>query len=366
MPAITYKARGFNARPPTAPVPVHHKPVEGVDWDDSISVSREDVIAAGIAVGDPGIFRGQPNRSALQCIWRATTIATFLEETPDGFVLADEHTYLDSSEQVHISYHLGMAQCDLLARQALSARVTVHSDRVLELLYDKIPNQSSPSRKRPDLLGYSYIPNQPQAFARLLLEAKGTHNGGISKMRKDALEQLNTPVIELQNLIGNSGIRVASVAHFPANSRGGRRLWSGYLADPPPPEQREPSGIFAMDDQDFAGILTLAQLLPIYQAIEEVREEQPSRVHHALGGQLEIASLPFTQVSIGMPTRFTEIFRSMSTPLSGRRDRREATGAAAQYSQTDAARAMAAELSQQTRKAAALPSGVLIIRELQV
>lgn len=317
MPDIHYSARGFNANPPTATLPEQQKPTAGVGWDGVMTSSLLDVVTEAVAVGDSGIFTNQPKRSALQKIWRAATIEAFLEESSEGFVLSTDHETLDGTERAQVSYHLGMAQAALVAREALKVQTTVHSDLVLKLLYGKIAGKVA-GEKRPDLLGYSFTPNSPKTFPRVLLEAKGTMDGTLSKPLNDALEQLNSPRHELVRLIGTEGIRAASVAYFPARRGMGAapRVWASHFADPPGGVVEDPLQI---SDNEFTQLLNLAQLLPIRWAIDEVREELPERVEDDYAGGFVRAKLPFTDTFIALPTQIYTFLGGIDTPLLDRR-----------------------------------------------
>lgn len=194
---------------------------------------------------------------------------------------------LDISERTPIIYTLGMTQCALMIHSIFKATVTAHFDIVYKLITKRDPNFEV---KRPDLLGYSVNPEDSFNYskpARLLIEAKGRSN------KKDAKDSVSKAVSQLSSIdklleknklseenkdalraVVDSAMPVVSIAYFddseqlPACNKWKNLTYiltstSSYST---PPDSTSP--LTAPRDEEFGGLLLIANLLPICQIIK--------------------------------------------------------------------------------------------------
>lgn len=194
---------------------------------------------------------------------------------------------LDISERTPIIYTLGMTQCALMSHSIFKTTVTAHFDIVYKLITKRDPNFEV---KRPDLLGYSVNPEDSFDYskpARLLIEAKGRSN------KKDAKDSVSTAVGQLSSIdklldknklseenkdalraVIDNAMPVVSIAYFDDSEQlHARNKWKNltYILTSTssygtPPDSTSP--LTAPRDEEFGGLLLIANLLPICQIIK--------------------------------------------------------------------------------------------------
>lgn len=263
MPRISYEARGFAYPIPTwRPHPVGNS--------GHAHVTRADLAAHAMTVGDISVLTGSPTRRKLDARWRAAAVLACVEESKKDWTRAPEVKHLDSSEKGFMGYLLGMTQASVMSEHILGAVALVHVDAVLRqfgALHTK--------KKRPDLIGYmkphlaANFPGPPPP-ARILVEAKGTTGGRKKTTIKEARAQIkpgsgsppNPNLQQLSGLLGPNALRVVSYAYFNSGARATPRpVWRSYLEDPPSDSVTDSD----WTDDQFRGLVIASKLLPLYE-----------------------------------------------------------------------------------------------------
>ena len=265
------------------------------DSERLITQSKSELRTAAARVGDPGILNGF-RRPVAELTWREAMVDASLPEVNRGtpgkpdkrWVKSESFTRLDPSEKTSVSYFLGMLQATVVAKRLLNVSDLVHVDAVLELR--GIPL----SKGRPDLVGYRTTPTGLFHPGRVLIEAKGRTNGADADARRKAKEQVNDPKTIARSLVGRDPLLIASMGYF--TDRGD---WRGIFEDPPADNQVAP---LIEDDDVYQGLINLASIRPIVDAITETREFAPRRVHVLDRPEMTVATLPGQDWAVGMPT----------------------------------------------------------------
>lgn len=310
MPDIPYRARRFNANPPTGKV---HAPAPGMNWSGSVAVASVlDVATYGIGMGVlPGYGGARP---WTELIWRAAMVLSSLNVQGGYFCRSASYDRLDGSEKSAISYFLGMTQCSMMADQVLGVRASVHVDGLLDLL--GLPRTN---RSRPDLVGYSLpAPVPAVGGGRFFLEAKGRTDGFSGQVVADALAQAQNPPPQVARLVAPNPIYVASLSYF---SSAGRR-WLSHLEDPPPPERGRGEGL-QMSDAVFQGVVAICQLLPVRRAMRSLADVAPEFAPEERDG-FTVCALPVDGLSVALPTPLLPILDRIDGPLADAGQREEA------------------------------------------
>lgn len=276
MPKLKFEAKRFNAYPPTKKLTPKAK---GKLKTGEENFTTSELVAHAMVVGDSSALSGGFDRPALQMVWRMAMVLDCLAEEQGFFVKSQSYLRLDPSEKSAISYFLGLVQCSMMAERILGAGSTVHVDVLL-----KIRGMALPPEKRPDLVGYrrrlsngAPVPGW-SASGQFLFEAKGRSGPRDKQVLKNAKNQLRNPPGHVLGLVGRRPITAASIAHFKAASyrRGapvGPEMWSSYLEDPPPRRARRAS---EFTDEELAGLISLAQLLPVCLAMRDLERATTS------------------------------------------------------------------------------------------
>ena len=311
--------------------------------------SADEVLTHAMCVGDASIYsalnvphlkRPDKNLELRKCLTQ-----NGLEDLDENKEFQRNHyfDFLDNSEKSAISYNLGMAQCSMMATRLLNAKVTVHLDAVYALIYEEKlgkNRRSTPKRKRPDLLAYTEHPNGLQG-AKFILEAKGRSGSDIGEAISEARKQFSSIPEEIQK-ISRGAQEIISVSYFKigTNKKGSKTpqfpSWKNHLEavsptrPPEPPEYgkgrtrhtsiaRSDNG--QTDDNDeFAGLLLIAQLWPFVQMISTSPKEKRSRFSKLL----HIAVDPRTGDYFGVPEEIYSLIKEeVRKPLvnKGRREK---------------------------------------------
>lgn len=282
MPQIVYETRDF----PAGVLP-HTSPV--------IDPAMLELMTAATRVGDPGIFTGH-KRPLAELQWRGAMIDASLIEVVGGtktkpdlrWAKSASFSRLDPSEKTSISYFLGMLQATVVAKELLGVSDIVHVDAVLEL-------RGIPLKKgRPDLVGYRTRPADASSLGRVLIEAKGRTNGSDADALRKAKKQVKDTGSVARRLVGRKPLLVASMAYF--TDRGD---WRGIYVDPPAGDEVDP---LVEDDAVFQGLLNIASIRPVVDAIAQLREFAPERIRVSRGSEMIIAALPGQDLAFGVPT----------------------------------------------------------------
>ncbi|MFJ5872224.1 hypothetical protein ACIQD2_13885 [Dietzia maris] len=278
---ISYIAEGFNQR------------VLPQDTGE-VPATEQDLFLAAASMGDSSIFGGPP-RSHYELVWRIHTIRFALETRGADWLKSESYSRLDASEKSGVSYFLGMVQASFMATELLKIENVVHVDAVLRL------RGVVPRKSRPDLVGYQNRPSSPQHNGRALIEAKGRTAGFADQPLSKAKEQLRSAPSEVLDLVARNHLSVASLAHF---SNG---VWTSHLMDPPSTR----AGTREVDDSVFRGLVNLASLLPVADAIDDLRRLAPGREDSNSVPGMTRVSLPLVETIIGMPTQLLEEIRAV-------------------------------------------------------
>ena len=311
--------------------------------------SADEVLTHAMCVGDASIYsalnvphlkRPDKNLELRKCLTQ-----NGLEDLDENKEFQRNHyfDFIDNSEKSAISYNLGMAQCSMMATRLLNAKVTVHLDAVYALIYEEKlgkNRRSTPKRKRPDLLAYTEHPNGLQG-AKFILEAKGRSGSDIGEAISEARKQFSSIPEEIQK-ISRGAQEIISVSYFKigTNKKGSKTpqfpSWKNHLEavsptrPPEPPEYgkgrtrhtsiaRSDNG--QTDDNDeFAGLLLIAQLWPFVQMISTSPKEKRSRFSKLL----HIAVDPRTGDYFGVPEEIYSLIKEeVRKPLvnKGRREK---------------------------------------------
>lgn len=294
MPRIDYETRGF----PAGVLP-HITPV--------IAPSKLELMTAATRVGDPGIFTGH-KRPLAELLWRGAMIDASLIEVNRGsqrkpkqrWAKSASFNRLDPSEKTSISYFLGMLQATVVAKKLLGFSDIVHVDAVLELL--GIPLKKG----RPDLVGYRTRPANASSPGRLLIEAKGRTNGSDDDALRKAKNQVKDTGSVARRLVGRNPLLVASMAYF--TDRGD---WRGIYVDPPADDEVDP---LVENDAAFEGLLNIASILPVVNAIAQLREYARERIWAPRDSEMTIATLPGQDLALGVPTEVFDRVLELTGP----------------------------------------------------
>lgn len=318
MPKIPYDALKF-----PVPLPVWSASPGRTPGSHSgeANAPLAELMAHAASVGNTALVTGTPTRRALDMRWRMAAVEAALTEA-NGYWSPSEayRDHLDSSEKTFVSYLLGMTQASLMSEHILGTVALVHVDAVLRLFGHLHKAQ------RPDLIGYSasaatFARRGGTPLGRVLIEAKGTSGPKNQTAIDDAVAQLkpsvggqpNANLRQLAFLLGRHGLRVVSHAYFdPAFPGVASPVWTSHLEDPPSGEEI-PSD---WDDDEFRGVLLLAKLLPLADAMSsapEVAFEWPDAVG------IETSAVEVSQgLIVGLPARLGEVLtRSSSRRLLG-------------------------------------------------
>jgi hypothetical protein len=325
--------------------------------------SADDVLAHAMSVGDASIYsdlndlnvphlkRPNKNLELRKCLTQ-----NGLEDLDENKEFQRNHyfDFLDNSEKSAISYNLGMAQCSMMATRLLNAKVTVHLDAVYALIHEEKlgkNRRSTPKGKRPDLLAYTEHPNGLRG-AKFILEAKGRSGSDIGEAISEARKQFSSIPEEIQE-ISRGAQEIISVSYFKigTNKKGAKTpqfpSWKNHLEavsptrPPEPPEYgkgRTRHTSIARSDSDqtddiarsdngqtdnndeFAGLLLIAQLWPFVQMISTSPKEKRSRFSKLL----HIAVDPRTGDYFGVPEEIYSLIKEeVRKPLvnKGRREK---------------------------------------------
>ncbi|WP_336640894.1 hypothetical protein [Microbacterium sp. USHLN272] len=273
-----------------------------------------ELMAHAASVGDTSIVTGTATRRALDMRWRLAAIEAALEDVGGYWAPSEAYLeHLDSSEKTFVSYLLGMTQASLMSEHILGTVALVHVDAVLRLF------GHLHRAKRPDLIGYSasaaaFGRRGGTPLGRVLVEAKGTSGPKDQQAIDDALAQLKPGVGTLPNpnlrqlafLLGRHSLRVVSHAYFdPAFPGSASPVWSSHLEDPPG-DGDVPS---EWDDDEFRGLLLLAKLLPVADAMRlnpEIDFEWPE----AVGAETSAVQVA-PGVVFGLPAHLGEMLQGI-------------------------------------------------------
>ena len=322
--------------------------------------SADEVLTHAMSVGDASIYSDlkapYPKRPLINMELRKYLTQNGLEDLDKNkkFQRNRYFDFLDSSEQNAISYSLGMTQCSMMATKLLNAKVAVHLDAVCALIRDNNPSKnrkSSPKGKRPDLLAYTEHPSELSGV-KLILEAKARKDSDINSAIREAREQFSSIPEEIQE-ISSGAQEIISVSYFKKTQtrKGARKAqlpsWKNHLEavsptrPPEPPEDGKGrtrhtsiarsgsdqtddiarSGSDQTDDNDeFAGLLLIAQLWPFVQMISTSPKEKRSRFSKLL----HVAVEPRTGDYFGVPEEIYSLIKEkVRKPLvdKGRREK---------------------------------------------
>lgn len=311
--------------------------------------SADEVLTHAMSVGDASIYSDlkapYPKRPLINMELRKYLTQNGLEDLDKNkkFQRNRYFDFLDSSEQNAISYSLGMTQCSMMATKLLNAKVAVHLDAVCALIRDNNPSKnrkSSPKGKRPDLLAYTEHPSELSGV-KLILEAKARKDSDINSAIREAREQFSSIPEEIQE-ISSGAQEIISVSYFKKTQtrKGARKAqlpsWKNHLEavsptrPPEPPEDGKGrtrhtsiarSGSDQTDDNDeFAGLLLIAQLWPFVQMISTSPKEKRSRFSKLL----HVAVDPRTGDYFGVPEEIYSLIKEkVRKPLvdKGRREK---------------------------------------------
>lgn len=292
-----------------------------------IAISRAELLGHAATVGTTQLFRGGYRRQLKEIAWRMQMLDWYLEETPRA---AGGHYFkahrglaeLDPSEAVGISYYLGITVCSALAEKALGAVATVHAEKLVQLL----GGQRTQYGCRPDLVGiirHTGIYQAPnygryrKAFLQgILLEAKSSLGGYRKSVLERGKNQLINSVPEIRSLVPRGSQDVASIAYFATKNRRGDRVLRCDLLDPPIEDDSIP---YELTRTAYSGLVLAAQLLPFAHLIWTAN--RPDYVRSAARHARYItASIPGSDVSIGLPARLVVELSEITKPLLNRTD----------------------------------------------
>ena len=269
--------------------------------------SKSELMTAAARIGDPGILNGY-RRPVAELTWRKAMVDASLTEVNRGtanspverWAKSESFTRLDPSEKTSVSYFLGMLQSVVVAKELLGVSDLVHVDAVLDL-------RGIPLAKgRPDLVGYKATPRWHSSPGRVLIEAKGRTNGSDADALRRAKEQVKDSSSIARRLVGRDPLLIASMGYFT-----GRGEWRGIFEDPPADDEVTP---LIEDDMTFQGLLNIASIRPVADAITEIREFAPSRVHVLNRSEMTVATLPGEDWAVGMPTDLFDSYRDLMGP----------------------------------------------------
>lgn len=243
------------------------------------------LIDAAVRMGDVSMFGG-PRRPLIELLWRFAMVRSALDIRSGQWQKSAAYHRLDGTEKGSVSYFLGMVQASHMARSLLNVTDVAHVDAVLRL------RGQSTRRSRPDLVGYTGTPSHASSQGRVLIEAKGRSGDYAQHPITSAKVQLATPPRSVAQLVGSNSLSVASLAYFSGGS-----TWTSYLCDPPPSREN----LKEVDDEVFRGLVSLASLMPVASAIENLARVAESRVKNNPDTDMIEATLPDVGVTIGMP-----------------------------------------------------------------